>query len=142
MPKKTLSRLAAVILLSLSPDGKHSAGGVGRAPPGDQPFVPRPLTRIEPGTQIADRAPHGWSQLVVKSQPKITSGDVSKVPELTVKFVSMFFTAILLKVERQPASDPPRYQFARAAIGIGARIGDRDTIISSDTYRNLARTWV
>ncbi len=108
-----------------------------QTPASDQPFAPHPLARIAPGTRIDDRAPAGWSQLVIKSQPKITSGDVAKVPDMTVRFVNMFFTAILLKVERQPNADPPQYRLATAAIGIGTRVRDKDIIVSSDSYRSL-----
>ena len=105
-------------------------------PVAEKPFAPRPLARIEPGAVITDRAPAGWSHLVIKSQPKITAGDTAKVPDMTVKFVSMFFTAIMLKVERQPGVEPPRFQLASAAIGIGTSIRDKDTIVSSDTFRS------
>jgi hypothetical protein len=123
--------MALVLIASRSPTA------LAESPASEQPFAPHPLARIEPGVQIVDRAPPGWSHLVIKSQPKVTAGDVAKVPDMTVRLVGMFFTAILMKVERQPAVEPPQYRLATAAIGMGTRVRDKDLIVSSETYRSL-----
>jgi hypothetical protein len=137
MLQKSSWRSAAVISMAIVLAASLSPSVSAQTPAGEQPFAPHAMPRINAGVQIADSAPPGWSYLVMKSQPKLTAGDVSATPEMTVKFVNLFFTAILLKVERQPAASPPRYRLATAAIGIGTRIHDKDTIVSSDTYRSL-----
>lgn len=99
-----------------------------------------PLDRIKPGTVIADRAPPGWSQLIIKSVPKVTSGDLDKVPESTVKLASQFFNAILVKTSgHHSASGKRRFELRGLAIGLGTSVDGKDTILSySDpSYKQL-----
>jgi hypothetical protein len=104
---------------------------------GETPFVPRPLARIPPGTRIADRPPAGWSYLIMKTQPRITAGDVESVPDMTKQLASMFFTALMSKVVKQEAAGGPRYSLSQVAIGLGTHFRDDDTIVSSATWRGL-----
>lgn len=106
-------------------------------PKPDQPFAPQSLPRIEPGTQVADRAPANWSQLIIKSQPKVTAGDIQAVPAMTIDLVDTFFTAILARVEPLGEGSQRRFALARVAIGLGTQVRGRDIIISSATYRDL-----
>jgi hypothetical protein len=114
----------------------------GQPPAAMVPFTPRPLSRIEPGTVITDRAPAGWSQLVIKSQPKVNRGDVAEVSKSTIELASLFFNAILVKVGKQDdatqrAGGRPRFGLERVAIGLGTRVDGKDTIISSATADKL-----
>jgi hypothetical protein len=110
------------------------------------PFAPRQMERIEPGTVIVDRAPPGWSQLVIKSQPRVTSGDVSKVSQSTIKLAGLFFNAILIKVGAHDVAGQRRFQLERLAIGQGTQVDGKDTILSHShpSYRQLGAnlSWV
>lgn len=100
--------------------------------------TPRPVAIIPPGTVIANRAPEGWSHLIIKSQPRIAAESRKEVPASTARMASLFFTAMLadVKENRQSGGDAP-YSLSGVALGLGTRIDGRDTIVSSDTHAKL-----
>lgn len=100
-------------------------------------FPVHPLARIEPGTRVANGPPVGWSQLILKSQPRVTSGDMAEVPKMTLDLVGKFFNVILARVEKFSVAGAPRYRLAAVAIGLGTHIGNEDIIVSSATRSQL-----
>jgi hypothetical protein len=100
--------------------------------------TPRPVAAIPPGTVIADRAPQGWSHLIVKSQPRIGADSRKEVSASTARLAGLFFTAMLadVKENREAGGDAP-FGLSNVAVGLGTKINGRDTIVSSDTRAKL-----
>lgn len=107
---------------------------------GETTQTPAPIKLISPGTIIADEPPAPWTHLIVKSQPRVTAGDVAEVASSQIRFASLYFMATLARVEQDKATTtttPPTYRLADLASGIGTNIGGRDVIVSPDTAKKL-----
>jgi hypothetical protein len=98
---------------------------------------PRNIDLIPPGTVIGKEPPKGWSHLILKSQPRAAAGDFKKMPDSSLKLCALLFTAIVANVQQEKSADKTRYRLSGLAIGLGTRIGDKDTIISPQTFKNL-----
>src|SRR5688500_488785 len=77
-----------------------------------------PVLRLEPGTRIGDRPPAGWSNLVLKTRPRVTSGDLAKVSASLLKAIPKFSTTVVVNVEPDPVR-PGRFRLAAFAAGMG-----------------------
>jgi hypothetical protein len=92
---------------------------------------PPRLVKLPPGTQLDDKPPTGWSHLVLKSIPRLASGDRGSLPAGSSQTATMFRTAILVDV--QPV-DQDEKEFALARIGVGMCVPqqDHDVVVASD----------
>lgn len=99
--------------------------------------APERIELIPPGTRVAEKAPPGWTHLIVKSQPRVTSGDVADVSAVQIELASKYFMATVAKVERGGAGSNATYRLTRLASGIGADVRGDDVIISPTTYDRL-----
>jgi hypothetical protein len=112
-------------------------GNLGQA--ADIDTTPRRIALISPGTVIGDRAPKGWTNLVIRSHPRVGPESQNKVSQSTARYASLLFTAIVADV--QPVAGQPRgdvkYTLAGMAAGLGVKIKGQNTIISSDTESKL-----
>jgi len=97
----------------------------------------RHMQMIRPGTVITDRAPAGWSHLIIKSQPRIAQGDVSKASGLTSSMARLLSVSIVANVKQVDADGRQRFMLERVAMGLGTHIGDKDVIVTSDTQAQL-----
>lgn len=96
----------------------------------------RHVASIEPGTVIGDKAPRGWSNLILKSHPRVAPDSKDKVSASTAKYAGFLFTAILADV--QPTQQPQGFALSNFAVGVGTRLnGLQDVILSSDTQERL-----
>src|SRR5258707_5823461 len=69
--------------------------------------VPPPeLVSLDPGTQLDQALPPGWTHLVVKSVPRLESGDLESLPEMARGTAALFRTAILAEVK--PIGEGPQ----------------------------------
>ena len=66
---------------------------------GETSATPTPIKLIAPGTTIGDEAPAPWTHLIVKSQPRVTAGDVEKVSSSQVRLAGLYFMATFARVE-------------------------------------------
>jgi hypothetical protein len=98
---------------------------------------PRPLGRIPPGTRIGDRAPPGWTHLVVKSRSELASGDLNKLHPRAAPLARLFFTAMVARVAPRPGTSRGPFRLEEVAVGLGTRIGADDVIITSQTQKEL-----
>lgn len=80
------------------------------------------LVHIPPGTVVGKTAPKGWSHLIVKSLPRLGSGDRGTLPGSAARTATLFRTVILADVGRRP-DDPDSFELRR--IGIGLSVPDR-----------------
>jgi len=98
---------------------------------------PGPLSRIPPGTRVADCPPAGWTHLVSKSQAELASGDVAKLHARAADLASLLFTAYVARVDRQKTAGGLAYRLEALANGVGTHVGDADVILSSKNPSEL-----
>ena len=98
-------------------------------------FKPKPLDRIRPGTQFSEQQPpEGWSDIIVFVDARLGSGDYQTVSK-TVKYYSDVFNLVLLGNATQDANG--RHVLDKVAIGFSMVIDGKNTIVSSNTHRQL-----
>jgi hypothetical protein len=100
--------------------------------------TPRRLAQIPPGTVIGKEAPQEWSHLIVKSYSRPGTGDVSQLSPLADHLARLLFTTIVADVKPdKPGSDGKHYKLAKVAVGLGMRIGDKETVLTPETQKGL-----
>ncbi|QDS88643.1 hypothetical protein EC9_28340 [Rosistilla ulvae] len=101
-----------------------------------QPYdvAARPISVLRPGTLVDNGPPEGWTHLIVKSFPKVASGDVDKIPERDSQLASLMFTALAARTQQTADGS---WQLTEIATGAGTSVRGRDMIISSDTQQQL-----
>jgi hypothetical protein len=92
---------------------------------------------ILPGTVIGSTAPRNWSHLILKSQPRVTDGDVQDVSQLTLSMARLLSVTTVANVKVTDAGGRPHYILEQVAIGLGTRINGQDVIIDSETQSQL-----
>ena len=92
---------------------------------------------IPPGTVVGEGPPRPWTHLIIKSQPRVTDGDVRRVAASQIRLASLYFMATLARVEPIEVDGQATFRLADLASGIGTRVGDRDVIVSPDTAKRL-----
>jgi len=98
----------------------------------------RRLEQIPPGTVIAKEAPKGWSNLIIKSYSRPGAGDMKQLSPTADRLSRLLFTAILADVKPdKPGSGGKHYKLAKVAVGLGARVDDKDTVLTPDTQKKL-----
>lgn len=109
----------------------QAAFGAAAEPPFD--VRPRPAELIQPGLVVEQGPPDGWSCLVIKSQPRVTQGDLDRVGKIDVQMASMFFTVLAADV--QAASETSPAKITRIGVGVGTDLRGKPTVVSPDTQR-------
>jgi len=100
--------------------------------------TPREIPRIDPGTVVADRAPAGWTHLVIKSKPRIADGSRGDVSDLIARLATLVSSTILADVRADPRSQPAgQFRLARVAVGLATSVEGQDTIVSNDSYERV-----
>jgi len=126
--------LLSVLMLCCLTDVACSGGKSGPA----YDVTLRRLEQIPPGTVIDKKAPKGWSNLIIKSYSRPNAGDVKQLSPIADRLSRLLFTAIVADVKpAKDGSDGKHYKLAKVAVGLGTRIGDKDTVITPDTQKRL-----
>jgi hypothetical protein len=90
------------------------------------------LVYLQPGLRITNKPPEGWSHLVLKSMPRISSGDRGTLPSGASKTAALFRTAIVANVRPVDAEER---DFELTQIGVGIcvpRDEDHDIVVTAD----------
>ncbi len=90
------------------------------------------LVPLQPGVLITDKPPTGWTHIVVKSIPKLASGDRSTLPAGSSKTATLFRTVILADVK---PVDVDERDFELVRIGVGMCVPkdeDHDMVVAAD----------
>lgn len=107
-----------------------TAAAVSRAEEAES--TPPELVLVAPGTRIADEPPPGWSHLVVKSVPRLESGDLNSLPSFASSTATLFRTVILAEV-RHGRGDGPEFRLARVGLGLCVPSGETDTVVTRES---------
>jgi hypothetical protein len=97
------------------------------------------LVLLPAATRVAESPPEGWSHLVMKSIPRLASGDRDSLPATASQTAALFRSVILADV--QPVGLDKEFILARIGIGmcVPARDGkDEDIVVSSDRLQSLS----
>ena len=124
------------------------------APPpwaGDYDVSAAPPEVIAPGTVVERGPPAGWSQLVIKSLPRVRESEKRNVPsapvigrDLTVRMAGWMFTAFAADVVREPPHASARYRLRAIGLGLGAAAPQGDVVVTSKTAREhgVEMNWI
>ncbi len=92
------------------------------------------LVYLKPGLKLAKKPPKGWSHLVIKSLPRLASGDQSTLPAGSSKTATLFRSVLLANVKPVDADEK---DFELTQIGVGLCVPypqdeDQDIVVSAD----------
>ncbi len=96
------------------------------------------LVQLTAATRIGDAAPEGWTHLVIKSVPRLASGDWKDLPQVAHKTATMFRTVLLADV--QPLGLDKQFILSRVGLAmcVPARDGrNDDVVVASDRVEAL-----
>ena len=91
------------------------------------------IARLKPGIIVEDRAPQGWSHLILKNQPRLEGREAEKVHPIAARLAGALFSVFVAHVDQDPRDPQHRFRLHSYAAGLGTRIAGRDVIISSQT---------
>jgi hypothetical protein len=104
--------------------------------------TPAQLVHLEAGTRFDDRRPpEGWSHLVLKSTPRLASGDLATVSEEAFKTAGRIRLAIVADVVPTPGRGG--YTLERVGAGLSAEADDDegDVIVTPRTVDGSKGPW-
>jgi hypothetical protein len=119
-------RIVAIVVMV----GLLVASGRSRdveAPADDGTGLPR-LTHLDPGLSIAGAIPKGWTQRVIRSLPRLASGEISTLPDSAKASATLFRTVILAQVTRGPRG----YALSWLGVGNAVPFGEREVIVTPE----------
>lgn len=128
-----MARGPAVRSASLAVLGAASllvAGGQGTRTLEDRPSTPRPLpglVHLAPGAEVGQGPPIGWDARVVRSVPRLASGDLGDLPRSAAATATRFRTVIAADVAGSARSG---YRLARVGVGNAVPVGDRELVVT------------
>ncbi len=119
--------------------GRSAASDPGVALLAAQAMGSQPrLVQLTAATRIGDAPPEGWSHVVLRSVPRLASGDWRDLPQMGNQAATMFRTVILADV--QPLGLDKQFILSRVGLAmcVPARDGkDDDIVIASDRVEAL-----
>lgn len=107
------------------------------SPPASYDVSTSPVSLLPPGTVIGETAPEGWTHLILKSRPSVSSGAVSRLSEHEVRYATFLFMTTVARVSARHSSLRTTYVLDDVAIGLGTQIDGKDVVLSPDTHDRL-----
>ena len=153
MPKRVGYVAILIPLLSVSGAGSESTGpesGVETVAAMAVGGFQGKLVFLQPGLLIGDKPPEGWSHLVVKSIPRLASGDKDSLPKGSAKTAAYFRTVILANV-KPVGVDEKEFELTQIGIGICVPrkgeekdVEEKDVVVAADRLEALGLhlSWV
>jgi hypothetical protein len=97
------------------------------------------LVTLKPGLRISKKPPVGWTHLVIKSIPRLATGDIGTLPAGSKKTATLFRSVLLANVKPVDINEK---DFELTQIGVGICIPDpqdedQDIIVSADMLNAL-----
>jgi hypothetical protein len=86
------------------------------------------LAHLDAGLSVAGAVPKGWTHRVIRSLPRLASGEIATLPDSAKASATLFRTVILAQVTKGPRGH------ALSWIGVGNAVpfGDREVIITPE----------
>ena len=95
-----------------------------------EPKKHRRLVFLEPDLVIGKTLPDGWSNLAIRSIPRLKSGDLDTLPSIAADTTTLFHTNILLDVRRKGGPDS-NFVLSRVGLAICVPVNGVDTVVRS-----------
>jgi hypothetical protein len=92
------------------------------------------LDPIKPGVRIGKKPPTGWTNIIIKSIPRVSSGEMGSLPASGFKTATLFRNVIVANVK---PIDSEEKEFELAQIGVGICVPnpqdqDQDVVVTAD----------
>ena len=92
----------------------------------------RPMDWITPGTVIGEKAPKGWTDLVLIATPRLGVGDVNEISSTAASYSSLFRFTVLANTRAEKSGDEPGYVLDKVAIGLALDVKGRNVIANAE----------
>ena len=151
--RQTLILLVALMTLMLAPGMRGRLFRARELTDGLPVESPSPITahlqaarlvHLDPGSRLEDQsAPQGWSHLVIKSIPKLATGDLDTVSSQAFETARRIRPLIVADIRRSEAEFGSSYYLARVGVGICApgQDGVSDRLISPTSVEGTRGSW-
>jgi hypothetical protein len=94
------------------------------------------LVLVAPGTQVDRTPPPGWTHLVIKSIPRLASGDLDSLPGTAGTTATLFRTVVLTDVRPVGAGAERRFVLRRIGLGLCVPVHGRDTVVMTRSLQS------
>jgi hypothetical protein len=97
------------------------------------------LVFLKPGTRVGEKPPEEWTHMVLKSVPRLATGDRGTLPKGSAETATMFRTALLADVK---PVDTQETEFELVRIGLGVCVPvpheeDNDMVVTAGALEAL-----
>ena len=151
--RRTLALLSALCILVLAPGMRGRLFGTWeetnrQALPGTSPVFeaapPARLVRLEPGCRIeGTQPPEGWSHLVIKTIPMLSTGDLDTVSAQAFETARRVRPVILADVRQSSAAAESSFRLDRVGVGLCAPGAEPNTerVVSPTSIEGTKGPW-
>lgn len=96
-----------------------------------------PVELLSPGTVIADGPPEGWTHLIIKSRPFLSSGAIHKLSEEGKRYATFLFMTTVARVLPKKTGLRTTYTLDAVALGLGTTVDGKDMVLSPEMQAKL-----
>ena len=129
------------ILVLIYPHGPSVQAG----PPGtfNAPSVPsvdmlrKPVSRLLPGTLVANPQQSGFSHVVTIAMPRLAAGEINSLPEYAKQYAGMFHFTALANVRTVTTHDRTDYLLDHFGVGISMNINGQLVVVTPRSANEL-----
>ena len=127
----TAGRLGLLLLAT----GGAAVLGQEAGPAAPRDAAPRltELHLLKPGTQVDTAPPPGWTHLILKSVPRLASGDLDTLPGTASSTATLFRTVILADVRPVGAGADRHFVLRRIGLAMCVPVKGHDTVVMRDS---------
>jgi hypothetical protein len=86
------------------------------------------LVPLEPGAVVDEGPPRGWTHRIIRSIPRLATGDLASLPASASATATLFRTIIAAQVVEQGGA----YRLARIGVGNAVPVRGREVIVTPD----------
>ncbi|WP_422928140.1 hypothetical protein [Singulisphaera sp. PoT] len=86
------------------------------------------LVHLAPGATVKTQAPAGWSYRVIRSIPRLASGELESLPKSAAATAALFRTVIAVKVVQKGST----YELTRVGLGNAVPVGNDEVVVTEE----------
>ena len=96
-------------------------------------MVRKPVSRLSPGTLVANPRQSGFSSVVTIAMPRLAAGEIDSLPEYAKQYAGMFHFTALANVRTVITGDRTDYLLDRFGVGISMKINGQMIVVTPRT---------